>query len=83
MNEIRRAYFDIVANVLQTLVDEPLTKTKVSGRANLDTRGTHRYIKLLVKSQLISMGENNNLKITSKGKEYLDQYRKLKLYFEQ
>lgn len=79
--QIRRAYFDIVANLLEVLSEEPCAKTKLASKANLDTRATHRYLTLLARSKLALVDESTNLlKITTKGKDFLDEYKRL-LYF--
>jgi predicted transcriptional regulator len=78
--QLKRAYFDIVANLLEALSEEPANKTKLASRANLDTRATQRYLSLILKTKLIDVDSANLLRITPKGKEFLEDYRKLKLY---
>jgi len=80
--QLKRAYFDIVANLLEALVEEPANKTNLASRANLDTRATHRYLELILKTKLIQLNGESELRITTKGKEFLDEYRKLKLFLE-
>lgn len=82
MAQLKRAYFDIVANLLEALSDEPSNKTNLASKANLDTRATHRYLNLILKTKLIDMDDANELRITSKGKDFLEEYRKLKLFLE-
>ncbi|MFY3741539.1 MAG: putative transcriptional regulator [Candidatus Nitrosomirales archaeon] len=82
MAQLKRAYFDIVANLLEALSDEPSNKTNLASKANLDTRATHRYLNLILKTKLIYMDDANELRITSKGKDFLEEYRKLKLFLE-
>lgn len=83
MAQIRRAYFDIVANLLEVLSQEPCAKTKLASKANLDTRATHRYLNLIVRSKLAEIDNGSNvLRITSKGKDFLDEYRRLLMYLE-
>lgn len=81
--QIRRAYFDIVANLLEVLSLEPCAKTKLASKANLDTRATHRYLNLIVRSKLVVADDGTNLlRITPKGKDFLDEYRRLLMYLE-
>jgi predicted transcriptional regulator len=80
--QLKRAYFDIVANLLEAVSDRPSSKTNLSSRANLDTRATHRYLDLILKTKLITADETNMLRITPKGKDFLDEYKKLKLFLE-
>ncbi len=83
MAQIRRAYFDIVANLLEVLSQEPCAKTKLASRANLDTRATHRYLNLIMRSKLVSLDEvTNTLRITAKGKDFLDEYKRLLMFLE-
>jgi predicted transcriptional regulator len=81
--QIRRAYFDIVANLLEVLSQEPCAKTKLASRANLDTRATHRYLNLITRSKLVSLDElTNTLRITAKGNDFLDEYKRLLMFLE-
>ncbi|MGH9991584.1 MAG: winged helix-turn-helix domain-containing protein [Nitrososphaera sp.] len=83
MAQIRRAYFDIVANLLEVLSQEPCAKTKLASKANLDTRATHRYLNLILKSKLVSVDDGTNaLRITAKGKDFLEEYKRLLLFLE-
>lgn len=82
--QLKRAYFDIVASLLDALSQQPCGKTRLAARANLDTRATRRYINLLLATRLVSYDEATNLlKVTTKGHGFLDEYRKLKLFLEQ
>ncbi|MCI0559197.1 MAG: winged helix-turn-helix domain-containing protein [Nitrososphaera sp.] len=83
MAQIRRAYFDIVANLLEVLSQEPCAKTKLASKANLDTRATHRYLTLIVRSKLASADDaTNTLRITAKGKDFLEEYKRLLFFLE-
>jgi len=82
MAQLKRAYFDIVANLLEAVSEEPANKTKLASKANLDTRATQRYLSLILKTKLIDVDNAHTLRITPKGKEFLEEYRKLKLYLE-
>jgi len=81
-SQAKRAYFDIVAHMLAILSSEPHSKTKLSGKAKLDSRGLQRYLQVLIKSRLVYLERENLLAITPKGKEFLQQYERLKLYLE-
>ena len=82
MAQLKRAYFDIVANLLEAVSEEPANKTKLASKANLDTCATQRYLSLILKTKLIDVDSAHTLRITAKGKEFLEEYRKLKLYLE-
>lgn len=89
----KRAYFDIIASLLQALVEEPSAKTKLASKAKLDTRGTHRYITWLLKAGLVAIDDNdrsshynnsntNVIRITQKGIEFLQEYNKLTRFLQ-
>ena len=80
MTQLKRAYFDIVANLLEALSEEPANKTRLASKSNLDTRATHRYLSLILKTKLITVDPDNTLRITAKGKDFLEEYKKLKLF---
>jgi predicted transcriptional regulator len=80
--QVKRAYFDIVANLLDELSQQPCGKTRLAARANLDTRATRRYINLLLATNLVSY-DANILNVTTKGFGFLEEYKKLKLFLEQ
>jgi predicted transcriptional regulator len=80
--QLKRAYFDIVANLLEEVSEQPSSKTNVASRANLDTRATQRYLDLILKTQLIKIDNENIIRITGKGKDFLEEYKKLKLFLE-
>lgn len=80
--QLKRAYFDIVANILEALSDGPSNKTNLASKANLDTRATHRYVDLILRTKLIYLDKENEIRITPKGKEFLEEYRKLKMFLE-
>ena len=82
MAQLKRAYFDIVANLLEALLEEPSNKTNLASRANLDTRATQRYLNLILKTELVTLEGSTMIRITSKGKDFLEEYRKLKLFLE-
>jgi predicted transcriptional regulator len=82
MAQLKRAYFDIVASLLEALSEESSNKTNLASRANLDTRATNRYLNLILKTKLVIMDGDNALRITPKGKDFLEEYRKLRLFLE-
>lgn len=82
MAPMKRAYFDIVASLLEILSAEPSNKTNLASRANLDTRATHRYFDLILRTNLIDIDGSNTLRIAPKGQEYLEEYRRLKTFLE-
>jgi predicted transcriptional regulator len=80
--QLKRAYFDIVASLLEALSEEPSHKTNLASRANLDTRATNRYLTLILQTNLVAMDEDSEIRITPKGKNFLEEYKKLKMFLE-
>jgi predicted transcriptional regulator len=80
--QTKRACYDIVANLLEALSEEPANKTNLASRAKLDTRATHRYLDLISKTKLIDVDPRNTIRIASKGREYLEEYKRLKTLLE-
>jgi len=80
--QLKRAYFDIVASLLEALSEEPAHKTNLASRANLDTRATNRYLTLILQTNLVAIDGNSEIRITPKGKDFLEEYKKLKMFLE-
>jgi predicted transcriptional regulator len=75
----KRTIFDVIADILAILDENNCNKTVLAGRANLDSRSSTNYINMLSRSNLITRDVSSNcFKITERGRDYLEQYRKLK-----
>lgn len=76
---IRRSVFDIIASLLQFLEEKPCRKTNLARGAGLDTKAFRRYIGMASKLDFVTMdGSNNCFIITGNGRNYLENYRRLK-----
>jgi len=78
----RRGLLDIIGSILQALSDEPLKKTQLSYKANLDFRSLNKYLKLLNNLELIqsySKEKDDSLyfTITEGGRYFLKNYQVL------
>ena len=83
MAQLTRAYFDIVASMLQVLLEESCLKTQLASKASLDFRATQRYVSLLIKNDLAFLSQSNEVSITPKGRKFLEEYKNLRTYLEQ
>lgn len=70
---------DIIGSILQSLSEEPLKRTQLSYKANLDFRSLKRYTVLLNDLQLIELCNQNEdsvyYTITPLGKKFLTNYK--------
>jgi predicted transcriptional regulator len=78
----RRASYDIYADLLYTLLQEPdISQTTLALKTDLDTRGTARHMDILLRDCLVSKQDTGNnrhvIRITGKGLEFLRQYMRL------
>ncbi len=79
----KRGIFDVIASLLEILEEGRCNKTTLSTRANLDTRSSKRYIDMLLKFNLVlNQNSHNSFKITDKGKDFLEEYKALKMFIE-
>lgn len=77
----KRSPFDICADILGVLAEGMECKsTLLASRSRLDSRGIARYIDFLLKNDLVEIDANRGnttLRISDKGRKYLNQYTKL------
>ena len=79
----RRGVFDISASLLEVLEIGHCNKTTLGNRANLPTRSLKRYMDLLLRFNLATQDEfTDSFKVTDKGRNFLEQYMKLKKFIE-
>lgn len=78
----RRGLLDVIGSILNALSEEPVKKTQLSYKANLDFRSLNKYMLMLKNLDLIEsynrQGENAvYFRITQKGKYFLKTYQTL------
>jgi predicted transcriptional regulator len=76
----RRDKVEIYADILKAS-KRRTSKTKIMLRADLNFKQTQRYLDVLTKKDLLTAtreGRKSLFRISDKGTEYLNQYRKLK-----
>jgi predicted transcriptional regulator len=76
----RRDKVEIYADILKAS-RRGITKTKIMLRADLNFKQTQKYLDVLTKKDLLTVtrqGRKSLFRISDKGKEYLNEYGKLK-----
>jgi len=84
VNLARRPMITICADLIAALQDSPaISKTQLAQICKLDTKTT-RYIEFMIENGLIErLTATNLLKVSSRGKEFFNQYEKLAGFLEQ
>ena len=76
----RRTHMDIIAEILQ-IAKRGARKTRIVYGANINFKLLNKYLDQLGKAELITKNyENNTIKTTDKGEDYLKQYMDLKSF---
>lgn len=75
----KRGALEIFDSILGSLSESQLKKTHVTYKANLDSRLTSKYLRVLLQLGMIakSADEASYYVITQKGRNFLEQYRGL------
>ncbi|MFY3739583.1 MAG: putative transcriptional regulator [Candidatus Nitrosomirales archaeon] len=82
--ERKRGFFDIVARLLEILEEGACNKTILASKANLATRSSTSYVNIILKFNLVSKDETTNtFKLTDKGRMFIDEYKKLRMFIEE
>jgi len=82
--ERKRGFFDIVARLLEILEEGASNKTMLASRANLATRSSTSYVNIILKFDLVTKdGSTNTFKLTDKGRMFLEEYKKLRMFIEE
>ena len=80
----KRGVFDVLAAILEILLKEECNKTKLASSANLATRSFMKYIDTILTFNLAAKSKAKNyFKITEKGKIFLEEYKKLKMFVQE
>ena len=72
----KRSFLQIVAEILESLMSNPIIKTHISFKCNLDSRTISKYITMMEVSHLIEKSPVNGsyYRITQVGVNYLKQF---------
>ena len=76
MSAWKRGFLEIVSEILDSLIEEPLIKTHITFRCNLDSRAVTKYILLMENIGLIekSKSSKSHFTITQKGILYRKRF---------
>jgi predicted transcriptional regulator len=76
----RRTHMDIIAEILQ-IAKRGARKTRIVYGANINFKLLNKYLNQLINAELITKNyEDNVIKTTNKGEDYLKQYKDLKSF---
>ncbi len=76
MSAWKRGFLEIVSEILDSLIEEPLIKTHITFRCNLDSRAVTKYIMIMKNVGLIERSKSNQSRfaITQKGVLYRERF---------
>uniref|UniRef100_A0A7J3ZJB0 ArnR1-like winged helix-turn-helix domain-containing protein n=1 Tax=Fervidicoccus fontis TaxID=683846 RepID=A0A7J3ZJB0_9CREN len=79
----KRSMLDIVWDILSSIPEEGIRRTPLANRAMIDFKVMDKYLKLLLSEGFVTMNSSNGkIYITSKGREFLEEYKRFKCLFE-
>jgi predicted transcriptional regulator len=74
----KRALLETLADVLASLCEQQISsQARLASRCNLDMKNAAKYIDFLLSAQFAIINSNAELEITDKGREFLEEYKKL------
>ncbi len=76
MSAWKRGFLEIVSEILDSLIEQPLIKTHITFRCNLDSRAVTKYIMIMKNVGLIEKSKSNQSRfaITQKGILYRERF---------
>jgi len=76
MSAWKRGFLEIVSEILDSLIEEPLIKTHITFRCNLDSRAVTKYLATMQYVGLIEKSKKNSSRfvITQKGVVYRERF---------
>ena len=77
MSSWKRGFVEIVAEIIEALLNSPLKKTHITFKCNLDSRAVTKYLRIMVETGLVEKSSTNPslYLITQKGILYLHRYQ--------
>ena len=77
MSSWKRGFLDIIAEILESLINNPLKKTHITFRCNLDSRAVTKYLYIIMSVGLVerSSVDPSFFVITQKGIKYRNQFK--------
>ncbi|MGI0040867.1 MAG: winged helix-turn-helix domain-containing protein [Nitrosopumilaceae archaeon] len=76
MSSWKRGFLEIIGEILENLMSNPLKKTHITFRCNLDSRAVTKYLQIMQQVGLVQRVENDQslYRITEKGVKYRNQF---------
>ncbi len=76
MSSWKRGFLEIIAEILDSLMSNPLKKTHITFKCNLDSRAVTKYLSIMLYVGLCARSENDPsfYVITQKGIKYRNQF---------
>ena len=77
MSSWKRGFLEIIAEILDSLMSNPLKKTHITFKCNLDSRAVTKYLSIMLYVGLVGRSENDPsfYVITQKGMKYRNQFQ--------
>jgi predicted transcriptional regulator len=75
-DKTKRNQVEIIAEILK-LCRKPTAKTQIMHKINMSYRGVQKFIKQLLKLELLSLENDMKYVITEKGSEFIVKYEEL------
>jgi len=76
MSSWKRGFLEIIAEILESLISNPLKKTHITFKCNLDSRAVTKYLNLMIRVGLVEQSKKDPTYyvITQKGINYRNQF---------
>jgi len=73
----KRGFLEIIAEILESLMSNPLKKTHITFKCNLDSRAVSKYLFIMISVRLVEKSKEDPTYyvITQKGIQYRNQFR--------
>ena len=77
MSSWKRGFLEIIAEILESIINSPLKKTHITFRCNLDSRAVKKYLSVMIHAELVDKSkiDSSLFVITEKGIKYRNQFQ--------
>ena len=77
MSTWKRGFLEIIAEILECLASNPLKKTHITFKCNLDSRAVTKYLSIMISVGLVEKSKEDETfyVITQKGIKYREHFR--------
>ena len=76
MSSWKRGFLEIIAEILDSLIENPMKKTHITFKCNLDSRAVTKYLSIMIEVGLVERSHEDQsfYIITQKGVEFRNQF---------